>query len=207
MNFNDYLLERMGSEFRDLIVVDVQPLYEKSIESKFPINEFVNFLKSIKKEILYFYNGPETIASEDSPERIVEWLNEKSDYALDDFDWDKIEWIDKGYGFYRGWIDFNVSDHGIQQALRYMANQKKYDSREVSVEKWKEVLPEKDFKIIEPYLDNEMLITPEINVTDLKENWNGSLLCGGGMNECLKEIQLLLNTFNIKYKLVDRFIF
>jgi hypothetical protein len=71
------------------------------------------------------------------------------------------------------------------------------------------VLPEKDFNNIEDNLKDESLNiwTPDISISELKEKWNGSLLCGGSQNECLKEIQLLLNAFNINYKLVDDYIY
>lgn len=32
-------------------------------------------------------------------------------------------------------------------------------------------------------------------------------LCGGGRDECLKEVMLMCNALNIKYKLIDKFIY
>ena len=95
----------------------------------------------------------------------------------------------------------------MKQAIRYMAMNNIYDSNEVPKEKWVEVLPEKDFNNIKDNLNDLSIWIPDISIADLKNNWNGSLLCGGGMNECLKEIQLLMSAFNIKYKLVNDFIY
>jgi len=208
MNFKEYLVEKMGILSRNLIVVDVQPLYQEAIENKFSIEEFGNFLKQAKRKVLYFYNGPETIASEDSPDAIIQWLIENNP-ELENFNWDNVDFYDKGYSFFRDWMDAGVSLNGMKQALRYMYINRKYDSREIPVEEWKQILPEKDFRAVGESIADEGLTiwTPDISIGDLKNNWNNSLLCGGGINECLKEIQLLMSTFNIKYTLVDKFIY
>ena len=209
MKFNEhYFQERAGILSKNLIVVDVQPLYQDVIEKKFSIEEFGNFLKMAKRKVLYFYNGPETIGSEDSPEAIIEWLVENNP-ELENLNWDNVEFYDKGYSFFRDWIDAGVSDNGMKQALRFMYMNKKYDSRDVSVEEWKQILPERDFRAVGPSLEDEGLTiwTPDISIGDLKNNWNNSLICGGARNECLAEILLLLSTFNIKYTLVDNLIY
>lgn len=209
MRFDEhYFTERMGSGFRNLIVVDIQPLYQEAAERKFSIEEFGDFLNSIKKNVLYFYNGPDTIGSDDSSNVIINWLIEHN-YNLEEFDWDKVDFYDKGYSFFRDWMDAGVSDNGMLKALRYMYMNRKYDSRDIPVEEWAKILPEADFEAIRESIEDEGLTiwTPDISIADLKNNWNNSLLCGGGMNECLKEIQILMNAFNISFRLVDRFIY
>lgn len=210
MNFQEHysLHERLGSSFRNLIVVDVQPLYEEGITKKFSVESFGDFLLDIKKDILYFYNGPDTIGSEDSSDNIISWLIENNP-KLEDMDWDKVSWLDKGYSFHRDFMDAGVSDNGMKQMLRYMAINKIHDSRDITIEALQKVLPEIDFDRIKEGFESESLSiwTPDISISELKNNWNGSLLCGGGGNECLKEIQLLLNAFNINYKLVDNYIY
>jgi len=209
MKFDEhYFTEKMGILSKNLIVVDIQPLYEESIQRKFGISDFGDFLGQSKNNILYFYNGPETIDSDDSPEVIIIWLIEHNP-VLETFDWDRVEFYDKGYSFFRDWMDAGVSDAGMKKALRYMVMNRKYDSRDIPVEEWEKILPPNDFRAIGDSIADEGLTiwTPDISIGDLKNNWNGSLLCGGGMNECLKEIQILMNIFNIRYKLVDNFIY
>lgn len=211
--------EREGISFRNLIVVDVQPLYEENIERKFSVVDFYDFMRKAKK-VLYFYNGPETIASDDSSDNIINWLDEKSDYkyvsdpemaavenSAQNFSWDNVQFYDKGYSFFRDWMDHGVSDNGMKQALRYMYMNKNYDSRDISVDDWQKVLPPRDFNILKDALENGDLSiwTPDISVAELKNDWNNSLICGGSLNECLKEILILLRAFNIKYTLVDKF--
>jgi hypothetical protein len=42
---------------------------------------------------------------------------------------------------------------------------------------------------------------------DQLKRYNNSYLIGGGRQECLREVSLLMNAFNIKYKLIDNLIY
>lgn len=44
------------------------------------------------------------------------------------------------------------------------------------------------------------------SVAQLKR-FNGAYLVGGGRNECLREVELLMNAFNIKYKRIDSLVY
>lgn len=207
MRFKEhYLDERKGSSFRNLVVVDIQPLYQDNI--RFDLSEFGDFLTSINNRILYFYNGPETIGGDDTPEVIKGWLAEHNE-ELYDYDWSNVIWHDKGYSFFRDFMDHGVSENGIKQALRYMYNNKITDSRDVPLEQWKTILSDVDYENAIESIEDEgiSVFTPDIDIASLKANFNNCLLCGGGMNECLKEIQILFSIFNIKYTLVDKFVF
>jgi len=205
MTFKDfYLTERAGSTFKNLIVVE---------SIKFSISEFGNFLNSIRNNILYFYNGPDTIGSPDTPGVIIEWLVENNP-ELENLDWNnnnknKITFADKGYAFFRDFLDHGISYNGVKQTLRYMYMHKITDSRDVPKEQWKNILSDIDYEHAHEAIEDEgiTVFTPEIDIADLKANYNNCLLCGGGQNECLKEIQMLFSIFNIKYTLVDKFIY
>ncbi len=76
MRFKDFLLESK-EENRTLVIVDIQPAYEKHIH--FKLSSFINFLlESNYKNYLYLYNGPE-LAFE-SGDEIKQWLIEHSEY-------------------------------------------------------------------------------------------------------------------------------
>ena len=64
MKFFNFLNEKVT---KNVIVVDVQPAYEKWIN--FDIEEFTNFLLE-QRDILYFYNG-ESMGFDDSKEGIT----------------------------------------------------------------------------------------------------------------------------------------
>ena len=190
-NLNELLVEYAS---KSTIVVDVQPAYEKYI--RFDMDKFSDFLNK-QKSILYFFNGPDL--GNEAEMDVMYWL---MDYGVDDDTIDRIKFIDKGYGFFRNWMDVGVGESTIQKAIIHMVKNRKYDSRDIDEDEWLEMFPE-----LENYdvLDDGIYL-PDISIGKLK-NWSGSYLCGGGKDECLKEVQLLMNAFNIKYKLVREFIY
>lgn len=194
MRFEQYLTEATR---KNVIVCDIQPLYEKYIP--FKTYEFADFLNGSRGNILYFFNGPETIASDDSKEEISYWLVEN---GLDESRLDDITWKDKGYAFFRSWMDLGVSDADMIKAIRYMGNKKVYDSRDIETEEWLELFEGR----YEDIITDDSIYFPDISVSELRK-WSGSLICGGGKNECLKEVQLLMSAFNIKAKEIRRFIY
>jgi len=213
MNFKEfYLNERSGNTFKNLVVVDIQPLYEEAIKKKFNISDFGDFLSTIHNNILYFYNGPDTIGGDDTEDNIKSWLiehNQNENETLKNFDWSNVTFADKGYAFFRDFLDHGISYNGVKQALRYMYINKITDSRNVHKEQWKNILSPVDYKHAKDAIEDNgiSVFTPEIDIVDLKANYNNCLLCGGGVNECLKEIQMLFSIFNIKYTLVDKFLY
>ncbi len=192
MKLKQYLTEKRR---RNVICCDIQPMYESSIN--FDLNEFSEFLDQ-HNNILYFYNGPETVGS-DSEQDITMWLY---DNGLNEDKFNDIKFIDKGYGFFRPWMDQGVDDRTMIQSIRYMALKKAWDSRDIDEEEWLEKFEDLDGI----YFDDAIGFPSELQINKLKQ-WSGSLICGGGINECLKEVQLLMNAFNIKYTEVKKFMY
>ena len=180
---------------RNCMVVDIQPQYQKFIY--FDMFEFCQFLNKQKK-ILYLYNGPDTVG-EDSKNDIIEWLLEN---GLDSDKLKDITWIDKGYGFFRGWMDQGIDNSIIKKVLKYMVVHIINDSRDI--ENLEEVVDVGDE--YEEWMEDEPINLPDILISKLKK-FNKGYLCGGGVDQCLKEFMILLSVFNIKYKLVRDFVF
>jgi len=183
---------------RNCMVVDIQPQYKKVI--RFDMFEFCQFLNKQKK-ILYLYNGPDTVG-EDSKNDIIKWLLKNS------FDSDKLKditWIDKGYGFFRGWMDQGIDNSIIKKVLRYMIINRIRDSKDIeNLEEVVDIGDEYEEWMFE--FENEPIYLPDILISKLKK-FNKGYLCGGGVYKCLKEFIILLSVFNIKYKLVEDFVF
>lgn len=197
MRYKQYLTEKRKN---NVIVVDVQPIYQNSIH--FDMQEFIEFLDQQGK-ILYFFNGPDTVGG-DSKEQILDWLiNEGIPsplyYKLKSKD---TLWIDKGYGFLRSWMDMGADEGFIKQAIRFMMSKRENDSRDIEPEVWMDKFPN-DY---DRKFDDDPIYLPDIPINTLK-TWSGSYMLGGGRNECLKEMQILMSIFNIKYKLVRKFTF
>lgn len=200
LNFTEWLTDN----YHNLIVVDIQPAYSNSIRFK---NEFFSYLKnavSKNKKIIYFYNG-ESLGFDDNPDLIIQWLIE--DEYSDDEDMESlysslkrnIIWFDKGYGFFRAWMDEGVEDSVIIKVIRYMVSKRINDSRDIE----EEVL---EYLTGGNYPQHDPLYMPDISLGTLKQ-FAGSYMCGGGENECLKEVRILMNAFNINYTLLSRFIY
>jgi hypothetical protein len=194
MKLKKYLINEETK--KNVIVVDVQPLYRKYIS--FNLGLFTEFLNENKK-ILCFFNGPDTVGS-DSKEEILEFY---LDNGLEPERFPDFTWVDKGYGFFRAWMDMGADERDIKRALRFMLEKRVYDSRDIPEEEWEEKFPDmwrNEFR------NDPIFLPPTIRVDKLRK-WKGSYLVGGGRNECLKEIEILMSTFNINYKLVKKFVY
>ena len=195
------------------IVVDIQPAYEENNygESNFgPFSNAAQFLNKQKGPILMFVNAEADSLTDDTVTDIKWWWSRSLKFS----NWDNVTINDKGYGYFRGWMDMGVSDAAIIKAIRLMYQDKVTDSRELfggSTFDDKEGTPD-DYEInMEAALGEwkrDMLFdsiqVEWTSVAQLKQ-FNGSYIFGGGTHACLKEVQLLMNAFNIKYKVIEEF--
>jgi len=189
-----------------LIVVDIQPAYEKYISF---MNEFLFALNEFEGEILYLFNGPEQGYENES--ELKYWLQEQalSLGIIDDEDdeWDKlyeINFVEKTYGFLRDLIDHGYIDETIK-LTRWMLHKNINDSRDIPVsvikrfkldEDLKSKLIEGDLTLQLPEFDQEILL-----------KYNDATIVGGGKDECLLEIQVLMKAMKLKYKTFNQFIY
>ena len=191
MSLLDYLVEVRK---KNVIVVDVQPQYKGYIH--FNMFECAEFLNN-QRDLLVFYNGPDTVG-QDTKIGVLHWWGE---WGFDTIKGRSAKWIDKGYGFFRSWMDEGVDEKRIQEVVRYMVMNRIQDSRDIP----DDIL----LNFVEGY--NEFLLQDPISLPDISlgmlKKWSGSYLIGGGRNECLKEIKILLDTFNIRYTIVKKFTF
>lgn len=205
MNFSNYYKLFTEGLSRSIIVVDVQPAYagKNDIYLNPIFSEIINFCAKSSGKILMFVNAEEDQFTDDTIEDVKIFWEDRGFV-----DWNRVEIIDKGYGFLRGWMDNQVSDRSIIKALREMYRLRISDSREIvdsfdeveSQEKWIEILNDANIPSHDP-----LYVFPK-SIGKLKE-YENSLLVGGGRNECLREVELIMNAFNIKYKRVDSLIY
>lgn len=204
MRANEFLHE---GTLRPLIVVDVQPAYEAWIPKDLAprLAALINKHRGIVK---MYVNADETGMTEDSIEDVQYWWEEQGLELHPN-----ITWVDKGFGFLREWMDYGLSDRIIVQTIREMYRQNAYTTEDLfdaDGEKLVAWLVQIDPSIAdharETIVDKalRMHIVP-IAIDDLKK-YNRCYLAGGARNECLKEVQLIMNAFNIKYTLLQRYI-
>ena len=122
-----------------------------------------------------------------------------------DFPEDKIDditFIDKGYGFFRSWMDMDVDEDTTIEVIRYMLKNDMSDSRELEEDELEELTGDE----YDADMGNDPLSILDIPLTLLKR-FNNSNIVGGAANECLAEVVLFLDALNIKYNTVRKFIY
>lgn len=204
--FNKYLNERYELNLNNSIIVDIQPEYQNGMH--FKLYEFVDYLLKLinnNKKVLYYYNGKDTLGMS-SKEEIIYWLLEH--YNIENFEdeydsiyttlYRNIIWVDKGYGFLRDFMDSGISEDVIIKVIRYMAINRIYSSGLIDEEELS--------KITNTDLRSNEINLPPFRI-DLLKQFSGSYIMGGGKNECLREVQLIMNAFNIKYTTFSKFVY
>lgn len=204
MDFKEFFILKESNSQTAAIVVDIQPLYDK--HCRFIMKRFAQFVNDFKGPIVCFYNGPDIGGDEEY--QVKEYFLE---HEITEEKLEEILFKEKMYAFFRNWMDRGVDRKQIIQAIRYMVITRKYDSRDVTDDEWKKVFGEDvweddtgDLQTI--VTDDDCINMPDINIAQLKQ-YSGCYLMGGGKDECLSEFRLILEAFNIKYKLIDSLIY
>lgn len=209
-DFKNFMENGLSVNYKNLIVVDIQPEYESDIG--FNISDFVKFLlETIKqnKSVLYLYNGPSLGMADDG--KIIEWLvyeklkiraSQSKLQEICEMLADDITWIDKSYNFFRDWMDYGISDESIIKVLKYMKQNNINDSREID-EKTVESITGGDYP--EP-LRSHTLYFPDVSERVL-QRYPDPYICGGGETECLREVEILMEVFDLKYTQLRKFMF
>lgn len=188
-SYKEYLTESFNVP---LVVVDVQPFYHKYC--KHIVKNVVDLINKHKR-VKIFYNG-EDLGFE-SKEEIIEYYLEN---GLDYEEIFKLNFTEKNYGFFRSWMDNNYPISMIITVIREMVMQREYDSRDLNL---KELL--KDYNLDESdfiFFEGDPINIPDINIAEMKSKFNNCYIVGGGRNECLKEVEILFNAFNIHYRII-----
>jgi len=199
MNFKEFFLLREAHSNTAAIVVDIQPLYHKNCKHIMP--KFVKFINNYTGTIICFYNGPDIGGDEEYT--VKEYF---LDNGIEEEKIDSIIFKEKVYAFFRNWMDAGISRKHIIQAIRYMVINKQWDSRDITEEEWQKIYGNDWPELKETIINDDMINIPDINISFLKQH-SGCYLMGGGEEECLSEFRLLLEAFNIKYKLISELIY
>lgn len=182
-----------------LILVDFQPDYASAYDYDDAIGQAIAYINKKQPSVTAFFNGAD-VGSDDTPDEVM-W--HYMEHGLNEDLAHLFTFKEKSFAWLRQWMDTGIDHALIIKVIRYIVMNDLRDSREIEDEAWLKLVGE-DF---EYYDDREMNIyLPDINIATLK-TLSGSLLGGGGKHECLKELQLLMNAFNIKYKLVSDWIY
>ncbi len=202
------LLENSGINIiqgANLISIDIQPEYEKYI--KFNLNSFINYINQNidnLNTLTFLYNGSDTLGMISESDYKM-WLFEN---GLNEEILDTARFYDKGYAFFRYCMDNDADEREIVNLVRYMIKNNINDSRDIDEEMWQGFMNEYGYDssdvrdLLEPAED-------AINIPDLidyLQNYSGKIIiCGGGINECFKEVEIALNAMEKKYNVLTQF--
>jgi len=200
----------------NVILVDFQPVHSTSTRLTGPggydtsLSNAIEYLNNFNGKALIFYNGMD-VGIEDTEEEVQEHYFERGLNTNAD-----LNFMEKGYAFLRGWMDNNIEDWMIIKVFRYMYNNRLNDSRDIEEDQLKAILSDGNRKVNNVYgIDDDLIHTmttdniycaPWFEPNDLKR-YTPALMGGGGRDECLREIELMMNAFNFKYKRVRDWIY
>jgi len=189
----------------NLISVDIQPEYKNYFN--FDIYSFTSFInKNIDSmnSLTLLYNGADTLGMI-SENEYKDWLVEN---GLDEDNVQIIKYLDKGYAFFRFCMDEQADEDEIVNLVKYMIRNNINDSRDIDEEMWNGFMKQYDYDtsevrdLLEPAQDC-------INIPDLMDylqKYSGKLvICGGGINECFKEVEIALKALNKNYNILTKF--
>ncbi len=189
------------------IVVDVQPAYVKIPHGYGDTNEnmfkkMAQFLNKQTGPILMFVNADDQQMTEDSIPDIKLYWEEELEFE----NWSRVTIDDKGYGYLRAWMDGGVKDSDIIKTIRLMYQNKFTDSRQLfsDAEDYEQAMQQ---FIPGDYENWDDAISVEWTSVSQLKRFSGAYIMGGAREECLKEVELLMSAFNIKYKEISEFIY
>lgn len=204
-----------------MICIDVQPEYSGMNDGDespvFP--EIINFVNKQTGPVLMFVNAERDGLTGDTVQGIKTYWEQtiaeskNIDFSSEDFDgtnlinWNRYKIVDKGYGWFRSFMDYGIEPRIIIGLIRLMYQQKISDSRDIVWSRFGDrtsLMVEMKHAVEE--LDGDMLLINWTSVSQLKK-FSGSYMVGGGRNECLKEVELLCNAFNINYTRIDSLVY
>jgi hypothetical protein len=189
----------------NLFSVDIQPEYQNGFT--FDLREYMRFLNrnfDAMNSLTFLYNGDDTTGGVNEGEYKM-WLVEN---GFKESILDYVKFYDKGYAFFRSCMDDGHDEKEIVNLVKYMIKYNINDSRDIDEEMWNGFMTEygydssdvRDF--LEPAQDC-------INIPELMEylqKFSGKIvICGGGINQCFKEVEIALNALEKIYNVLTKF--
>lgn len=197
------IVEADSFKGKDIVSVDIQQEYQSYFT--FKTGDWGRFLTKNWEgnNIVFLYNGESMGMTDEGGYK--DWLLNYIDYEL----LDDATYYDKGYAYFRFCMDEGIDDELTVKFVRFMMANGINDSRDLDKEAWNRFVKETGANAQDI---RDLLETADdmINVPDLMEElkrYSNPLLMGGGINECLKEVELALMALNKPYTIYKKFIY
>lgn len=197
INENDQLSNKT------IINVDIQPEYQSYLS--FDLHRWIDFVNrnAANNKIIFLYNGAETLGMV-SENDYKYWLIEN---GMDEEVIDNATFYDKGYAFFRYCMDNSIDENNIADFVRFMDKHNVQDSRMMDDEMWNLYMQEygHDQSDVKDLLENadDMIFIPDL--MSVLERESNIVLTGGGINECLKEVEIALLALNKPFNILKQY--
>ena len=199
------LISESRLENKTIINVDIQPEYKNYIT--FNLKDWVNFINrsATSNNIIFLYNGQETLGMIDEYS-FKDWL---FDLGIKENVIENSTFYDKGYAFFRYCMDNSIGEQNIVDLIKYMIRHNVDDSRDINEDMWNDYMKETNHtrSDVRELLENA---GDMINIPDLMYflgDYSNIVLTGGGINECLKEVEIALLSLDKKYNILSQFVY
>ena len=217
ISLKQYIAE---ADTRSLIVVDIQPAYYPVSHKVLrgggylsrtyvkAADNIIDFINTRADRVLAYFNGSDSGLDDN----ITDVQNHYLEMGLDPNKLDTINFQEKSYAFLRPWIDDEVPLNIIIAVIRYMVQNRLYTSFDIPEDVLRELIsnrvrvPRHPAHETERIMDLDPIVIPDIDLS-LLQQFGNAYISGGAEHECLKEITIMMNAFNIKYTLVKDFIY
>lgn len=171
-----------------LIVVDFQPAYQKAFTPRL-VQAVLAEMRSVPEGEPILVVSVNEELSGDAPWDIRDfWEGHDMEPEL----FDRITFLEKPYAFFRGWMDNGVSEDEIIEVLKEMRRRGKTDSRNLPGSVIEELSPRGADLADALFLPGELENEPAYR----QPTWR---ICGGGYQECLREVELWLASRGIDF--------
>ena len=186
---------------KHFVVVDVQPEYEKYISFVGELVRYINTNYESMSKLTFLYNGYDTLGMVSENDYKYWWL----EHGLDENIIDGAEFYDKGYAFFRYCIDNSIDEDNIVDLVRFMYQRDVNDTRDMTPEFWDEFIDLHGDEEIRELLEfsGDAINLPSL-IDEIKD-YRGVVLCGGGINECLKEVEIAFKALDKPYSVLSKF--
>ena len=210
-----------------VIAVDVQPEYSgmNDGDENSVFTQIIQFVNKQTGPVLMFVNAEDQGLSGDTIQDIKQYWDDTicpeeerytHDEETDDYienpncpkiNWQRFSIVDKGYGYFRSWMDHGIEPATIIATIRELYQQKKSDSRELTFPASNKRTPQQSLIMgAMQEMGDDPISVNWTSVAQLKR-FNGAYLIGGARDQCLREVELLMNAFNIRYKRIDSLVY
>lgn len=172
-----------------LLVVDVQPAYASAFRRHLVRDILVHIKRQPSDTPIVIVSVNEELSG-DTPEDIQAFW---SDSGMDEETFQRVTFIEKEYAFFRGWMDNGVPDEEIVAIGKRLVDLGLYDSRDLELSEVEQHAPSAIDLADCMFMPHSL----ELDSSYKKALWH---VCGGGSDECLKEVELWMDVVGISHE-------